>query len=598
MKKGSFGCLFLLLSPILCFAVISPLTPPVLMKPVRLPASAVLALPRWALFALAMLYILPGVIGRDPWKNDDAASFGIMWTMAHGLWQDWLWPNIAGMPMAEEGPLAFWLGALSIKLFGGLLGDVLAARVVTIGVFLLGTLSLWYATYNLGRRPEAQPLRLAFGGQPEPNDFGRTLADAALLIYLGCLGLLQHSHETTSEPLLTALLSLALYRAVRYMEKPCWRNAALIGLALGLMTLTRGWVPPVFVLVGLFICTRFLAIPANKALPHLLFTAVVAAAVTLPWLVPAFLTRPYGQQPLLAWSAWNLAQLGLPSLRPLQTFLRDGVWFFWPAWPFALWAAYAWRRQSNLLHIVVPTTFVFVAMLLLLANPAPEHAQLLMLIPPLAIMAAFGLLTVQRGAINAIDWFSVMVLTLGAAVLWIFWYAQLTGWPPKPARNVLRLIPGFQPELNWLAVFVAAAATLGWFLLVHWRVSRRPSVLWRAVVLSSGGVILIWILWMTLFLPHTNYSKSYATVARQVASALPPNTNCVAANLGPAQRASFAYFGKLPFNTVDQRGCHLLLWQDNIKGVRRDPPGNYTLLWEGRRVSDRSERFRLFRAER
>ena len=67
------------------------------MKPVRLPASAVLALPRWALFALAMLYILPGVIGREPWKNDDAASFGIMWTMAHGTWQDWLWPNIAGL---------------------------------------------------------------------------------------------------------------------------------------------------------------------------------------------------------------------------------------------------------------------------------------------------------------------------------------------------------------------------------------------------------------------------------------------------------------------------------------------------------------------
>jgi 4-amino-4-deoxy-L-arabinose transferase-like glycosyltransferase len=535
------------------------------------------------------------VIGREPWKNDDAASFGIMWTMAHGTWQDWLWPNVAGMSMPQEGPLMFWLGALCIKLFGGLVGDVLAARIATIGVFLLGALSLWYATFNLGRRPEAQPLRLAFGGQPEPDDFGRTLADAALLIYLGCLGFLQHSHETTSEPLLTALLALTLYRSVRYMEKPCWRNAALIGLALGLMTLTRGWVPPAFVLVALFTCTRFLAIPAAKALPHLLASLGVAAAVTLPWLVPAFATRPYGQEPLAAWNTWNMAQLALPSLRPLQTFLRDGVWFFWPAWPFALWAAYAWRRQNNLLHIVVPTTFVIVAIAMLLMNPAPEHAQLLMLVPPLAIMAAFGLLTVQRGAINAIDWFSVMVLTLCAAVLWIFWYAQLTGWPPKPAHNVLRLVPGYVPELNWLAVTVAAAATLGWFLLVHWRVSRRPSVLWRAVVLSSGGVILIWILWMTLFLPLTNYNKSYATVARQAAAVLPADTDCVSSNAGAAQRASFAYFGKLPFNSVGHPRCDILLWQDYTRGERRDPPGNWVLLWEGRRVSDRSERFRLFR---
>ena len=54
------------------------------MKPVRLPAAATNALPRWGLLALGLLYILPGLIGRDPWKNDDAASFGIMWTMAHG----------------------------------------------------------------------------------------------------------------------------------------------------------------------------------------------------------------------------------------------------------------------------------------------------------------------------------------------------------------------------------------------------------------------------------------------------------------------------------------------------------------------------------
>ncbi|RYE65968.1 MAG: glycosyltransferase, partial [Oxalobacteraceae bacterium] len=66
------------------------------MKPVRLPASATLALPRWALFALGLLYILPGLIGRDPWKSD-AGSFGIMWTMAHGSLNDWLYPNIAGM---------------------------------------------------------------------------------------------------------------------------------------------------------------------------------------------------------------------------------------------------------------------------------------------------------------------------------------------------------------------------------------------------------------------------------------------------------------------------------------------------------------------
>jgi 4-amino-4-deoxy-L-arabinose transferase-like glycosyltransferase len=59
------------------------------LKPVRLPASATFLLPRWGLVLLCLLYILPGLIGRDPWKNDDAAGFGIMWTMAHGGLNDW-----------------------------------------------------------------------------------------------------------------------------------------------------------------------------------------------------------------------------------------------------------------------------------------------------------------------------------------------------------------------------------------------------------------------------------------------------------------------------------------------------------------------------
>jgi 4-amino-4-deoxy-L-arabinose transferase-like glycosyltransferase len=57
--------------------------------------------------------------------------------------RDWLLPNIAGLPTPDEGPLAFWLGALCIKLFGWLVGDVMAARLSTIGIFVMGTVSLW-----------------------------------------------------------------------------------------------------------------------------------------------------------------------------------------------------------------------------------------------------------------------------------------------------------------------------------------------------------------------------------------------------------------------------------------------------------------------
>jgi 4-amino-4-deoxy-L-arabinose transferase-like glycosyltransferase len=568
------------------------------MKPVRLPASATLALPRWGLVALCLLYILPGMVRRDPWKTDDAAGFGIMWTMAHGGLNDWLSPHIVGLPMPDEGPLAFWLGAIFIKLFGGPLGDALAARISTIGVFLIGSLSVWYATYLLGRRAEAQPLRLAFGGQPEPKDFGRTLADGALLIYLGCLGLLLHSHQTSAEALQISLVAFALYAAVRLFESYSMQAASMVGVTLGLLVLTRGWPVPLVLWLGLVVLA---AMREKKVALRLILVALpVALIVAAAWLLAIHLAHPSNGSPLDGWMAWNRGQFGWPSWDKLIYLLRYGIWFSWPAWPFAGWAVYAWRKQFNALHIVLPITFFAAFIVLAIFNPHLEESILLPLLPPLAILAAFGLPTMKRGAINAVDWFSVMTLTTCAAFIWVGWIAKQTGWPAQIAKNAFKLAPGYKPEFNLMALLIAASATIGWIMLVHWRVSRRPSVLWRAVVLSTGGVILCWLLLMTLWLPWLNYGKSYAGVAEQIASKLPPVRYCVDTNVGPAQRASFAYFGHVDFAAFNEGGCDFLLLQDSVdkKNSARNLQefdGRWQLLWEGRRPSDRDERFRLYR---
>jgi hypothetical protein len=126
-------------------------------------------------------------------------------------------------------------------------------------------------------------------------------------------------------------------------------------------------------------------------------------------------------------------------------------------------------------------------------------------------------------------------------------------------------------------------------------------VLWRAVVLSSGGLILFWVLLMTLLLPQLNYSKSYRSVAQQIATNLPAGGGCIATNVAPAQRASFAYYGGLPFAAAGNTGCELLLLQDRVS-LRDDREiaeafrgRHWALLWEGRRPSDKNERFRLYR---
>lgn len=561
------------------------------MKPVRLPAAATLALPRWGLVALCLMYILPGIIRRDPWKTDDAAGFGIMWTMAHGSLADWLAPNIAGLPMPNEEPLTYWIGAILIQLFGSLVGDALAARLSTLVFFAIGAAAVWHTAYVLGRRTEAQPLKLAFGGQPAALDYGRTLADGALLIYVASLGLLLRSHETAAPALIVALVAVVFQAAALLFDRPGPRTAALLGAALGLLALSHDWL-----------------LPAT-----LMLAFVVAAAAhyrpLLRWLLPV--TLPLA---LLIGVSWLLARQGqagawlppdaitLPAASHMKWLGKTLIWFTWPAWPIAAWAVYAWRGQTTL-HVLLPGAGIVLLGLLALLSPGTSDITLLALLPPLAVLATFGLPTLKRGAINAIDWFSVMTLTAIAAFIWLGWIAKQTGWPTSLARNAFRLAPGFVPEFLWLPFLVAIAGSIGWILLLQWRLGRRPPVLWRAVVLSTGGLVLCWVLLMTLWLPWLNYGQSYAPVAREIAARLPAGYGCVQADgVGPAQRASFAYLGQMQFARDSRQSCDFLLVQDsgiNRKGRNQLKPvdGSLHLLWQGRRAADRHEFFRLYRRD-
>jgi len=569
------------------------------MKPVRLPASATISLPRWGLILLCLLYIIPGLWGRDPWKNIDAANFGVMWTMAEGTLNDWLYPNVAGLSMPKYGPLTFWVGAVCIRIFGWLTGAVSAARIATLLFFSLAAHSIWQTAFLLGRRKEAQPMRLAFGGQPEPDDYGRVLADGTLLIYLGCLGLIMFSHETSVNALYVALIAWTLFRSTSYVTSPNIKNALLLGFSLGCLALTNGLVTPIALYIAFIAAALFLPTPRSRTFSHLLLIIAITFTVIFLWIIVSQNILPYNGSPTNLWLQWNMEQVSTPDFASSSYFTRYALWGFWPAWPYACWAVYAWRRQLREPHIMLPLLFTLVFFLLAILNFQKEETLMLAMFPPLAILAAFGLPTMKRGAINAIDWFSVMSFTIIAAVIWVCWIAAQTGWPPKIAHNAMKLAPGFVPEISIFETLIAILATASWFILVYWRLSRQPSVLWRAVVLSSGGVILCWLLLATLWLPWINYNKSYAPVAAQIAKNIPDKHICVDTNVAPAQRASFAYFGDIRFSGLNENTCGYILLQDTVQKRHRMPSPEFMngmkLLWEGHRPSDRTERFRLYK---
>ena len=78
-------------------------------------------------------------------------------------------------------------------------------------LLLLTFAAVWYATYCLAREAEAQPLPFALGGEAQPVDYARSVADGSVLALMATLGLAQLGHEATAVLARMAFVALWLY---------------------------------------------------------------------------------------------------------------------------------------------------------------------------------------------------------------------------------------------------------------------------------------------------------------------------------------------------------------------------------------------------
>ena len=567
-------------------------------SPARVSAAAAAKLPRAVLLALIVAYIVSGLLGRDPWPEDDAIGFGIMWTMART--GEWLLPAIAGELIATDGPLAFWVGAGSIELFGNSIGAIAAARLPTILWFFLATGALWYATLRLARREEAQPVAFAFGGEATSRDYGRMLADVSVLLALGTLGPLVTLHETTSAPAAFALTYVVIFGLALSLDRP-YSGAALAGAALGLLVLARGAQPAAMLTaaaVPLAACTAGRAVRPRAAALLLL----AGAGIVGGWML-AVLARhgETGSAYLLDWATTSLRGFDLPRSNALLWLLRSLPWYTWPLWPLAAWALYAWRHGFHRPHIALAASLLAAQAMGLLITRSPSPDDLLHIVPPLVVLAAFGAVALRRAADNVIDWFAITAFCVFMAALWAYFIAMHTGVPPKMNHSVLRLTDGFVPALDWARVLVAAAATAFWLALVGWRVRQSSGALWRGPALAASGLVALWVASSALFLEAVDHRRSFAAVAQAAAAEITrtgqPGDCVLSHHLRPSHRALFAYHGAIRFATTDQHDCAFALHRDmaNLLFDDQPPPGRWTEIWRGHRPSRSDEVIRLYR---
>ena len=552
-------------------------------------------LPRLILLGLALAYVVAGLFMRDPWKTDDAVGLATMITAIREGGITWLLPQVGHLAHAEEGPLITWVGAICIWLFGPFIGDITAGRLPNLLWFGITAASVWYGTYLLGRRSEAQPLALPFGGEPEPRDYGRMLADAALLLLLATVGILQRTHETTVVPAIMACQALAFYSLARSVDRP-FTGTTTLGIALAASFLTRGWVGATPIMIGALLAfyPRSQLWKCKRWLP---WAVLVTVVLILAWWIPASESSEYW---IRNWKTWNLSSFALPSWHDVGRTLRDLPWYLWPTWPLALLAAWRWRDWIYAPHIWLPLMLLVCAAAVLFALEEATDSEYVLLAVPCAVLGAFSLPTLRRGVVNTLDWFAVMCFSLTAATAWLGWVALHFNWPAQISRNIARQTTGYEPVISWGAFTLAVIFTVAWIALVVWRLRVRPQALWRGTVLSAGGLTVTWILLVLLWQPAVDYARSYRTVSGQLAQALAQHTRpgeCVRGlSLGSGQRASFLIFNNLSF-TFDAK-CTLILQQTNNQSLR-DNTAAYSdgadVLWQGGRRADRQEVFRLLR---
>jgi 4-amino-4-deoxy-L-arabinose transferase-like glycosyltransferase len=519
------------------------------------PAPAVLAL-------IAAAFVLPGLVGHDPWKTFDAISLEIAHQMH--LTGDWVVPRVAGEPRLDDPPLYHWIALGFGKLLGWAIPFHSAARMAS-GLCLFAALWLLY----------------------------RTAGAAAPLLLGGSIGLIVHAHEALPELAALAAACAAYAILPRAHEQPLARGAAF-GAALGLAFLASGPLVPGALALGTVAGHAFSPRWRHaRAAAFVGAAALVALAIgaSWPWLLA-------GRSPELAATWWSLALNGQGEpLANARYFLVGASWFAWPAWPLAAWALWFRRREWHQPRLLVPavaTVFTFAGLVVL--EPA-QDVSLVALLPPLALLGADGVQGMRRGAAAALDWFAVMCFTFFALLVWLGYAALMFGVPQKLAHNMLKSAPGFEAQFSLGALVLALALMLGWLYVAFF---TAPAPI-RGVTRWAAGVALLWGSFAALWMPWADYQKGYRTVALQLRSQVPAGAGCIAGqNLGITQRAALSYHAGLRTEARERAGpndCRLLLVQGNPRDEHDGPDARWTKLADVGRPGDKAERYHLYRLE-
>jgi len=534
----------------------------------------------WKQFGLTMLcavWVLLGVIGHDPWKTQDALSFGVALDMIER--GNTLAPRLAGEPYLDNPPLAYWLAAGTALALSPPLSLPDAARVAS--ALVLGLTLLLLAT-------TAKELE------------GSKARWTTVLLFVGCVGLWERAHQMSAELVLMLAVAVAQYGLAVSLRRPLG-GGAWLGLGVAIAFLSSGLNGPVWIAIAVAVLpiafarwrTRAYATTAAVAL-------VIAIVLSAAWPLALYFRAPLH---LEAWWATQTPGDFFWPLDPASTgdpafLVKNLPWFAWPAVPLVVWTLVTRGRGFNgglgTPGVELPGVLALVMCISIAVMGDPRLLLLLPLLVPLALLAALEIDTLKRGYSGALDWFGILTFGMLSVLMWWLWFDSYAyGMMPAIARLFRDTEAGYRTSFQWLPFCLSLFLTLLWVLLV--RPARRSNR--RAVLNWAVGMTLLWGLYSTIWIPYLDSRRSYRAVAASLSTAL-PREGCVASRgLGDAQRVLFKYFANLVTvrtETAPTDTCNALLVQQSRNDPERVIPPGWQSVWTGRRHGDETERYTLY----
>lgn len=545
--------------------------------PANVSSTAAAKLPRFLLMALLILFIVPGLFDRAVWTVREGAAFGQFWEMAHGDFVSWLFPMASGLVITDHGPLSIWAGAILMRLQGNEFTPVVAARITACLWFAITTASIWYGTWYLARRKEAQPLGTIFADQATYRDYGRMVADAATLFFIALFGLVIRLREPTYDSAELAFCSLAFFSCAWALTRPYF-GAALAGVACAGLMLTASLILGIAALLACLF--SFLMLPTRgKTDKKLIITLAVTVLLFSLWPLAAWVTSSEViSDYFLLWAQKQVEYFGFLSFEELDWFVRHVLWYLCPVWPFAILGFVKWRKHKTAPFMALPVVFLSVWFVGFLVSGSLNAEDLLnLIIAPLCTVAAFGLISAKRSFQSMLDGFALTITTLGLLGVWAYWLAWLMGFPPKMAKSIINLAPTAQAsEAGFLGILLALTATVAWCWIGYKRLQRRSPVLWNGPWLSAVGMVVLWIVVVNLFTQAVNENRSYEPVGQAVRAQLDklgfqPDDCLKTVGTSQGVASLISYYGHMPVTAGKSMVCRFELLRFDVDDKKYQP---------------------------